>query len=143
MKLFHVFIFYFSFSLLNATETPKVEGIWTCSKKDCKVEIYRNGNTYEAKLLWARKELDENGNPKLDVKNPDPAKRNLPVIGGKTLWNAVYNAETHYFENATAYRNGRHFCGKFKLNEDGTLTIIGYICSMNILRFSETWSRVK
>ncbi|MFN8296605.1 MAG: hypothetical protein U0T69_10440 [Chitinophagales bacterium] len=58
MKLFLTIIFCVSFSLLNATETPKVEGIWTCSKKDCKVEIYKTGNTYEAKLLWARKELD-------------------------------------------------------------------------------------
>ena len=136
-------ILFFSVHLLLANDAPKVEGIWTCSKKDCKVEIYKTGNTYEAKLLWARKEIDEKGNPKLDVKNPDPSKRNLPIIGGRTLWNAKYNTTTNYFEDATAYRNGRHFCGKFKLNEDGTLTIIGYICSMNILRFSETWSRVK
>ncbi len=143
MKLYFSFILFFIVQLLVANEAPKIEGIWTCSDKDCKVEIIKNGNTYEAKLLWARKELDEKGNPKLDVKNPDPAKRNLPIIGGRTLWNATYNPDTQYFENATAYRNGRNFCGKFKLNEDGTLTIIGYICSMNILRFSETWSRVK
>lgn len=143
MKLFHAFIFYLSFSLLNATETPKVEGTWTCSKKDCKVEIYKTGNTYEAKLLWARKELDENGKPKLDVKNPDATKRNLPIIGGKTLWNAKYNQTTNYFEDATAYRNGKYFCGKFKLNADGTLTITGYNCSLKFLRFSETWTRIK
>lgn len=142
MKVFSLFILSFVVQSLAANEIPNVEGTWTCSKKDCKVEIYKKGNTYEAKLLWARKELDEKGNPKLDVKNPDPAKRNLPVIGGKTLWNAVYNPETHYFENATAYRNGKNFCGKFKLNEDGTLTIIGYNCSLSIFRFSETWSRV-
>ena len=143
MKLLLSFILCAFIHGIFANEAPKVEGIWTCSKKDCKVEIYKTGNTYEAKLLWARKELDEKGNPKLDVKNPDPSKRNLPIIGGRTLWNAKYNATTKYFEDATAYRNGRHFCGKFKLNEDGTLTIVGYICSMNILRFSETWSRVK
>lgn len=143
MKLLFSCILSFVAQLLISNEAPKVEGIWTCSKKDCKVEIYKTGNTYEAKLLWARKEIDENGKHKLDVKNPDPSKRNLPIIGGRTLWNAKYNATTNYFEDATAYRNGRHFCGKFKLNEDGTLTIIGYICSMNILRFSETWSRVK
>lgn len=131
------------FQFLIAKDAPKVEGIWTCSKKDCKVEIYKVGNTYEAKLLWARKEIDENGNPKLDSKNPDDSKKNLPIIGGKTLWNATYNSETNYFEDATAYRNGRYFCGKFILNEDGTLTITGYNCTIKIFRFSETWSRVK
>jgi uncharacterized protein (DUF2147 family) len=107
------------------------------------VEIYKSGNSYDARLLWSKKELDEKGNPKPDKKNPDPAKRNLPVIGSKTLWNAQYNPETNYFENATAYRNGKYFCGKFRLNDDGTLTIIGYICSMKVLRFSETWTRIK
>lgn len=143
MKLLFLCILSFVVQLLIANEAPKVEGIWTCSKKDCKVEIYKTGNTYEAKLLWARKELDEKGNPKLDVKNPDAAKRNLPIIGGRTLWNAKYNAVTGYFEDATAYRNGRYFCGKFKLNTDGTLTITGYNCSLRFLKFSETWSRIK
>ena len=143
MKLLSAIILIFTFQLLNANEAPKVEGIWTCSNKDCKVEIYKNGNTYEAKLLWSRKELDENGRPKLDVKNPDVSVRNLPVIGNKTLWNAKYNPTTHYFEGADAYRNGRYFCGKFKLNTDGTLTVIGYNCSFKFLRFSETWSRIK
>jgi uncharacterized protein (DUF2147 family) len=143
MKLLFSIILLFVFQLSFANEIPKVEGIWTCSKKDCKVEIYKTGNTYDAKLLWARKEIDENGKHKLDKNNPDPTKRNLPIIGGRTWWNAKYNPTTNYFEEATAYRNGRYFCGKFKLNEDGTLIIIGYNCSFKFLRFSETWSRVK
>lgn len=143
MKELFLFIAFIVIQLFSFAETPKVEGIWTCSNKDCKVEIYKNGNVYDAKLLWSKKEIDENGNPKLDKKNPDPTKRHLPVIGSKTLWDAKYNPETNYFEQATAYRNGKYFCGKFKLNEDGTLTIIGYICSMKLLRFSETWTRIK
>lgn len=143
MKLFLLYIMSLFSASIIAEEIPKVEGTWTCSKKDCKVEVYKVGNTYEAKLLWSRKELDENGNPKLDVKNPDATKRNLPIIGGRTLWNAKYNPSTGYFEDATAYRNGRYFCGKFKVNTDGTLTITGFNCSFKFLRFSETWSRVK
>lgn len=69
MKLLFPCIFLFVVQLLSANDEPKVEGIWTCSKKDCKVEVYKTGNTYEAKLLWARKELDKNGKPKLDSKN--------------------------------------------------------------------------
>jgi len=142
MKLLSFYLLVFNFQLHNASETPNVIGIWTCSDKDCKVEIYKNGNSYEAKLIWARKEIDEKGKPKLDIKNPDPTKRNLPIIGSKTLWNAQYNPATGYFENATAYRNGRYFCGKFKLNNNGSLTIIGYHCNFKFLKFSDTWTRV-
>lgn len=132
----------FLFTNTNAAE-PNVLGIWTCSDKDCKVEIYKTGNTYAAKLLWARKEIDENGNPKLDVKNPDVNKRNLPIIGSNTLWNAKYNPATGYFEDATAYRNGRYFCGKFKLNQNGTITITGYNCTFKFLKYSDDWTRIK
>ncbi len=130
-------------SLTFANDTASILGIWTCSKKDCKVEIYQTGNTYEAKLLWSKQEIDKNGNYKLDSKNPDPAKRKLPVIGSKTLWNATYNPKTGYFENATAYRNGRYFCGKFKLNKDGSLSVLGYHCSYKFLKFSESWTKIK
>jgi len=143
MKLFSLLLIIL-FSIVSfATEPPNVLGTWTCSQKDCKVEIYKVGTTYEAKLIWARKELDEKGNSKLDVKNPDPAKRKLPIIGSKTLWNAKYNATTGYFEGATAYRNGKYFCGKFKLNQDGSIIITGYNCTLKFLKFSDTWTRVK
>ena len=93
-------------------------------------------------MLWSRKELDEAGNPKLDVHNPDPAKRHLPVIGSKTLWGARYNPATGYFEDARAYRNGRYFCGKFKLEADGSLSVTGYLCSFKLLRYTEHWTRL-
>lgn len=143
MKLLFSILLILLFQIPFAINPPKVEGIWTCKDQDCKVEIYKTGNTYEAKLIWSRLEFDENGNSKLDNKNPDPSKRNLPVIGSKTLWDATYNPETQYFENATAYRNGRYFCGKFKLNDDNTLTISGFNCTFKFLRFSDVWTRVK
>lgn len=142
-KYLHLFVLLFLIINSTATEPPNVIGIWTCSQKDCKVEIYKVGTTYEAKLIWARKELDEKGNPKLDIKNPDPAKRKLPIIGSKTLWNAKYNPVSGFFEDATAYRNGKYFCGKFKLNQDGSITITGYNCTLKFLKFSDTWTRVK
>jgi len=143
MKRLFPLIFILLPKSLLADDIPNVLGIWTCSQKDCRVEVYKKGTHFEAKLIWSRKELDGNGNPKLDLKNPDPVKRNLPVIGSKTLWNASYNPTSGYFEDAIAYRNGRYFCGKFKLNSDGTLTVIGYNCSLRFLKFSETWTRIK
>ena len=122
---------------------PDVCGIWCSSAKDCKVQLYKNGDAVEGKIIWLRKSKDEYGKPLVDHKNPNPELRNKPMVGLKVLWDAVYNPVTNYFENGIAYVKGREFCGKFKLNPDGTLSITGYICSLKFLRKTDVWTREK
>jgi uncharacterized protein (DUF2147 family) len=93
-------------------------------------------------LLWLKKGYDENGKPLLDEDNPDPSLRNRPLVGMKVLWDARYNPQTGTFDEGTAYKNGHTFCGKMKLNSDGTLKVTGYICSLKFLKKSDTLFRV-
>lgn len=116
---------------------PAVEGIWCSSKKDCKVMLYRNGNTIEGKIVWLLKDKDDNGKPLLDERFKQP------LVGLKVLWDAVYNPVTNYFENGIAYVRGREFCGKFRLNNDGTLSVTGFICSLGFLHKTDVWTREK
>jgi hypothetical protein len=83
-------------------------------KKTAKLKFIKKETRTKQNCLWARKELDEKGKPKIRCKKSRcKSKRNLPIIGNKTLWNAKYQfSNTGYFENATAYRNGKYFCGK-------------------------------
>ena len=138
-------LFFYGLGKLSAQGNANaIVGVWLSENKRLKVEVYESNKKYFGKILWQYEKIDpETGKPKLDKENPDPAKRNLPIIGGKTLWNATFNSSTGYFEEATAYRNGRYFCGKFKLNTNGTLSIVGYNCTFKFLKFSETWTRVK
>lgn len=115
---------------------PDVLGTWCSGKKDCKVQLYKNGNTIEGKVVWLLEDKDENGNLLLD------SKYNKPLVGLKILWDAVYNPITNYFENGIAYVKGHEFCGKFKLNNDGTLSVTGFICSLKFLHKTDTWTRV-
>jgi len=121
---------------------PNVCGIWCSSNKDCKVQLYQQGNTIEGKIIWLLEDKDENGQLILDKKNPDPELRNQPLVGLKILWDAIYNPITQYFENGIAYVKGREFCGKFRLNSDGTLSVTGYICGLKFLHKTDTWTRV-
>ena len=131
------------FSLMTlANPAPNICGIWLSKSGDYKVEIYKNGNTYEGKLLWLKKGHDANGNPLLDKDNPDPNLRSRPLVGMKVLWNARYNSETGTFDDGTAYKNGHTFCGKMKLNHDGTLKVTGYICALRFLKKSDTLIRI-
>ena len=135
------FIFLFLISTLflsnsNAQIMPDVLGIWCSGKKDCKVQLYKNGNTIEGKVIWLLEDKDKNGELLLD------SKYKKPLVGLRILWDAVYNPITNYFENGTAYVKGREFCGKFKLNKDGTLDVTGFICSLKFLKKTDTWTKV-
>ena len=120
----------------NAQIIPDVLGIWCSGKKDCKVQLYKNGNTIEGKVIWLLEDKDKDGNLLLD------SKYNKPLVGLRILWDAVYNPITNYFENGIAYVKGREFCGKFKLNNDGTLDVTGFICSLKFLKKTDTWTKV-
>ncbi|MCC6583720.1 MAG: DUF2147 domain-containing protein, partial [Chitinophagales bacterium] len=38
---------------------------------------------------------------------------------------------------------GTVYCGKMKLNADGTLQLRGYVCKVKFIGKSDTWTRTK
>lgn len=133
-----LFIIFTLFMLKSyGQQMPDVLGVWCSGKKDCKVQLYQNGNTIEGRIVWLLEDKDENGNPILDQ------RFKKPLVGLRILWDAVYNPITNYFENGIAYVKGHEFCGKFKLNSDGTLSVTGYICSLSFLHKTDVWTREK
>ena len=133
--LFALAILFFA-SNIYSQSIPDVLGVWCSSKKDCKVQLYKMGNTIEGKVVWLLEDKDEDGNLLLD------SRYNKPLVGLKILWDAVYNPVTNYFENGIAYVKGHEFCGKFKLNSDGTLAVTGFVCSLKFLHKTDTWTKV-
>jgi hypothetical protein len=114
---------------------PDVLGVWCSSKKDCKVQLYKNGKSIEGKVVWLLEDKDDDGKPLLD------SRSNKPLLGLRILWDAVYNPMTDYFENGIAYVKGHEFCGRFRLNADGTLSVTGYICSLKFLHKTDIWTK--
>lgn len=141
-SIFSTLILILSITLLKAEE-PNVLGTWLVGDKDYKVELYKSGNEIQGKVVWLKVPNDKNGKPRTDVDNPDPAKRNQPVLGLKILWSFVYNPQTGFYEGGKVYKEGKTYCGKMKLNTDGTLFLNGYLCAAKFLGKKDTWTRVK
>jgi uncharacterized protein (DUF2147 family) len=140
---FALFAMLVSSMFANAPE-PNVLGIWLVGDKDYKVELYKNGDMLEGKLVWLLEPNDKKtGKPRTDVDNPDPALRSRPVLGLKILWNFKWNPETGYYEDGKVYKKGKTYCGKLKLQPDGTVYLSGFLCSLTFLKKTDTWTRVK
>lgn len=127
-------------SLLVSASTPSKNdflGTWLVQDKDAKVELTINANgTLEGKCVWHK-------TPNLkDVHNKNPELRDRPVVGMKVVWGFKWNAEDHMWDDGNVYKEGKVYCGKMRLNPDGTIFLKGNICNTPLGK-TNVWTRVK
>ena len=103
-KIFFVatmlFISLSSFS--QKLSADQIIGKWQA--EDYKIEIFKSGNTYSAKLLWSKEMFETDGKtPKKDSKNPDIKLRNRSIQGITHITGLKYDADENEFVNGELY----------------------------------------
>ncbi len=100
------------------------------------------GQVYCGTLVWLKEPL-ENGVPKIDNLNPDPAKRGQPIIGME-LFTEFVAEDDHWKGKAYNADDGRTWEVTFKVRPDKTNGDKGEItgCVLRILCQSETFTKV-
>jgi uncharacterized protein (DUF2147 family) len=107
-------------SFAQNLSADQILGTWQCS--DYKIEVYKSGSTYSAKLLWSKDIFEADGKTsKKDIKNPDPKLRYRPV-----------QELTHI--TALKYKDGEYADGKLYSVQDGnTYSLKGKLNGINDL----------
>ena len=128
-----------SFGVL-AQNGDAIVGKWLSANGEDQIQIYKKGDKYFGKLAWI-KFPDENGKPKVDKNNPDPALRTRPDLGLELLQNFTFDGKN--YEDGTIYdpKSGKVYSCKMTLNND-KLKIRGYI-GISLLGRTEVWTKVK
>jgi uncharacterized protein (DUF2147 family) len=93
------------------------------------IEIYRAADgKYYGKVVWLQ-EPNENGRPKVDVKNPDQQLRNRPMLGIPLLKGFSYVADNDEWSGGTIYNpaSGKTYHCIMKFDKKNRLKIHGYI----------------
>ena len=150
-KALQPFLVIFSLFLFFATETTyaqeqnAIAGIWLIQDKDAKVEIFEKGDKFYGKIYWMKYPKDENGNDKVDEKNPDPALRSRKKQDLLIMTGFVYSPSDKEWNGGTIYdsKSGKTYDGYMKLQEDGTLYMKGFILGIRFLGRSNIWTRVE
>ena len=140
--------FFLAFLLLAApflsAQADKVVGFWLTEKETSQVEIYKGTDgKYYGKISWLE-EPNENGKPKVDDENPDPAMQNRPIMGLPLLQGFVYNVEEEQWEKGSIYDpdNGKTYdCYMWFGDDNGVLEIRGYVMGMRFLGRTTQWKR--
>ncbi|MRR06351.1 MAG: DUF2147 domain-containing protein [Deltaproteobacteria bacterium] len=133
-----------------AADSNAVTGKWWDENKGSQIEVYKCADKYCGKVIYLAEpnfgEKDKGGmagKPKVDRENPNPAHRNIPILGlnmmsgfkyaGGNVWEdgKIYNAE-----------DGKTYKCKLTLENPDRLKVRGFI-GVSLLGKTQYWSRVK
>jgi len=152
-KLFFLFILsmvLFSPFMVPAQNQDAIAGKWWNQEKDAQIEIYACNGKYCGKIVWLKEtNFPANdpkgmaGQPKVDRANPDPAKREQPILGLNLVGGFTYAGE-NVWEGGFIYdpREGKTYKCKMTLETPDHLKVRGFI-GIALIGKTNNWTRVK
>ncbi len=73
-----------------------IVGAWESDEKDVRMEFFKDGDGYKAKLLWGNKIVESDGQTsRKDIKNPDTSLRSRDIIGIVSLTGLKWNGKEY------------------------------------------------
>ncbi|NOW96463.1 DUF2147 domain-containing protein [Mucilaginibacter sp. SG564] len=128
-------------SFAQKLQADQILGTWQCS--DYKIEVYKSGNTYSAKLLWSKDMFEADGKTsKKDIKNPDAKLKDRPVLGLTHITALVYKDGEYADGKLYSVQDGNTYSLKGKLNSVNDLETRGYK-GVPMLGKTFKWKRIQ
>lgn len=119
------------------------EGYWLTENGKAIVEFAEcEGAELCGHIVWTANPRDADGNLKLDVENPDPAKRTQSVCGIRLI-GGMHRVAAGVFEDGWVYnpRSGDTYDAKITALSATELEMRGYL-GFSLLGSSQVWTRV-
>lgn len=96
-----IFCVYISLSLnpvlyAQDKEGDAVLGKWFTDEKNTVVDVYKCDGKYCGKIIWLKEPKNSDGTDKLDINNPDPAKRDRKKMGMRIVWGFNYKGNNRW-----------------------------------------------
>ncbi|HPC86431.1 MAG TPA: DUF2147 domain-containing protein [Smithellaceae bacterium] len=122
------------FPVQAASDGDRLLGIWITPEKD-RIQIYKTGERY-----FGKPAVQPGQAQRLDVNNPDPAKRGRSLADVLILENFIY--EDGEWSRGKIYdpKNGKTYSCVIRLKGENEIVIRGYV-GISLFGRSETWTR--
>ena len=144
LPTFTFLLSFFLFTSLTKAQPFKATdlvGDWVVSEKTAVITFFQDGHKFYGMTSWMGKPKNEDGTYRLDIKNPDPAKRSQKLLGALLCKNFEYTGDG-VWEEGTIYdsRSGKTYNAKIKMKDINTITLRGFI-GISLIGGSDTWTR--
>lgn len=144
-KIFSLLIAFMSLVSLSqaqSNEADRIIGTWLVGSGKAHIKITKYGDKYQGKIDWLREPKNEKGENKVDKNNPDPSKRNTPLLGRTNMLGFKYTGNNQW-QNGTIYdaESGKTYSCNIKMLDAKTLEVRGYV-GVSLFGRTDTWKRV-
>jgi len=119
-------------------------GRWQTEGGKSHVQIYACGAQLCGRIVWLREPLGKDGQPKVDLRNPDQSMRARKIVGLQMLWNFAKASDPNKWDGGRIYNpeNGETYKSTLTLRRDGKLEVRGYV-GLSLFGQSQYWERVR
>jgi uncharacterized protein (DUF2147 family) len=128
-------------SLSCALDHPSAVGVWR--NEDATFEIFENQGRLSGKIIALKEPHTPEGKEKLDVHNPDPSKRERPIVGLVFMSGFSRKSDARW-EDGTIYdpKTGNTYSGSMELEGPETIKVRGFI-GISLIGRTDVWTRVR
>ncbi|MBO5418708.1 MAG: DUF2147 domain-containing protein [Bacteroidales bacterium] len=125
-----------------AAMAQDVVGKWKLDDGSAIVEVYRQGDSYNGKIVWLKNPTEPDGTPAVDTNNPDPSLRKRQIIGLNML-SDLKKADGEY-SGGKIYdpNNGKTYNCSMKVEGD-VLKVRGSLDKRGLIGRTMDWYRQK
>ena len=127
---------------LAAALAQDVTGKWKLEDGTAIVEVYRQGDVYNGKIVWLQNPTEADGSPAVDRENPDKSLRSRKLIGLNMLSNLKKNGGEYTGGSIYDPGNGKTYNCSMKVDGD-VLHVRGSLDKKGLLGRTMDWFRVK
>ena len=127
---------------LCAALAQDVVGKWKLEDGLAIVEVYRQGDVFNGKIVWLAQPTEADGSPAVDDKNPDVKLRSRQLIGLNMLSNLKKGDGEYAGGSIYDPGNGKTYNCSMKVEGD-VLKVRGSLDKRGLLGRTMDWFRVK
>jgi uncharacterized protein (DUF2147 family) len=115
-------------------------GFW--KNDDATFEIFEDQGKLSGKIVAMREPRTPEGKEKTDIHNPDPSKRDRPILGLVFMSGFTQKSDTHW-ENGTVYdpKSGNTYSCLMDLDGPEKIKMRGFL-GISLLGRTQVWTRV-
>lgn len=115
-------------TLKNGSGDHSPFGTWLSANGKEKIEIYEVDGRICGRIVWMKEAFDEEGQLKIDSKNPDESLRSRPLVGMEILFDFKYSGNGCY-TGGKIYDpiSGNIYTARIKMKNETTVKVRGYV----------------
>ena len=132
----------FMLAPLAAAFAQDVVGKWKLADGTAIVEVYRQGDVFNGKIVWLEKPTEPDGSPAVDDNNPDAKIRSRKLMGLNMLSGLKKNGGEYTGGNISDPGNGKTYNCSMKVEGD-VLKVRGSLDKRGLIGRTMDWFRVK